>query len=151
MAYYKPARLIMTQPVVFEKAEFWYDQGILFIKFLNKDRRHAMTLDSMKDYVDTIIKLCNGRPSPFLIDMSEAVGNYSIASARYYGRNEALSRVHLGDAFVANGITAKLTIRSFKRIFDSKAPYRIFSNKEEAINHCMGVIEQKEISPALTN
>ncbi|WP_374958662.1 hypothetical protein [Gilvibacter sp.] len=126
----------MNQAVVFEKAKFWRDQDILFITFHNRDICHTMPLAAMERYVDTIHALCENKPTPFLIDVTDAIGSYSIAAAKYFAKCKKLEKIRVAEAFVANRIGSKLTIRSFKRIYDSKTPYKICSTREEALEYC---------------
>ena len=127
---------VMSQHIVLEKAEFQYEDGIMLITLNTVESDRVVSVDTLERYADTIIELCDNRRTPFLIDVSEAWGSYSVAAARYFAKSERLYSVRLADAFVARETRSVLSIRSFKRIYDPFTPYQICKTHDEAREFC---------------
>ncbi|WP_291182876.1 hypothetical protein [Gilvibacter sp.] len=127
---------VTSQHIVLDKAEFQYDSGVLLITFNTVESDKVVSIPTLERYADTIVTLCNNKRTPFLIDVSEAWGSYSVAAARYFAKSERLFNVRLADAFVAKETRSVLSIRSFKRIYDPFTPYQICNTYDEARQFC---------------
>lgn len=119
--------------IIYENAMFWTDSsGILYCKFNNKDSKSTLDYKTAKRYIDAIINLCNGKAMPFLIDVRDAKGTFSIAAAKLIAKNIELVKLRISEAFVINSIGITLLITSYKRIFNPITPYAVFRELDTA-------------------
>tara|TARA_R110002111_G_scaffold73624_2_gene117559 strand:- start:10 stop:429 length:420 start_codon:yes stop_codon:yes gene_type:complete len=126
----------MQEIIVFERAKFWYEDGILFCKLFNKDINHNLSEKSAQNYINAMSKLCQGRMSPFVIDVREAKGTYTSEAAKLISNSAKLLKVRLAEAYVLNSMGSKLTVVSYKRIFNPNTDYDIFKSMKDAIAYC---------------
>ncbi|KAA3624250.1 MAG: hypothetical protein DWP94_04085 [Flavobacterium sp.] len=130
----------MKGPIVIDNTKFWYSDGILFIEIINADPTNRLSELSLEKYVLAIEDLCDGKITPFCIDMRNAVGTYSIEAAKLFANGNRLNNIRIAEAFISSKIGIKLSIRSFKRIYDAHIPYEIFDTKEQALAHCRSFV-----------
>lgn len=121
----------------YEKAKFWTDSGILFCEFYNKDVNHKLSVETVKKYIETIKEISKGKSMPFLIDVRNSLGTFSIAAAELFANSTDLKRIRLSEAFIVNSINVKLLISSYKRIYEPITPFQFFNNKQKAIQYCI--------------
>lgn len=133
-------QIIMGHIIKFEEAVFWKDdEDILYCQSINANSIHKLDLNKAKLYIKAIIKLCEGKPMPFLIDLRNTKLIFSILAAKELSKNQKLHRLIISEVFVANSIAIELLIKSYKRLFDSKTPFKIFGNIEAAKDYCKQV------------
>jgi len=123
--------------IIFDKAKFKMDNGILFCEFINMDRTHRLQEDSVHKYIEAIKILCNGIPTPFLIDVRNATGTYTINAAKLFANSPELKLIRIAEAYVLSSTAMKLLIGAYKRIYEPATPFIIFDNLEQAINYCL--------------
>ncbi len=126
----------MDNFIQLEKAKFWYEDGILYGKLFNQDSNQSLKEENTLNYINAMIKLCNGVPSPFLIDLRDIKGTYTISAARLLSNTEALRNLRFCEAYLLNSLSSKLLVDSYKRIYDPKTPYRVFYDINGAVNYC---------------
>lgn len=126
----------MKGPIVVDNVKFWYTDGILFIEIINKDQSTRLSKLYLERYLLAIEDLCEGKITPFCIDLRNAVGTYSIEAAKLFSNERTLKNIRIAEAFISHKIGIKLSINSFKRIYDAHIPYEIFDTKEQALAYC---------------
>lgn len=126
----------MENFIQFEKAKFWYEDGILYGKLFNQDDNQSLKEENTLSYINAMIKLCNGVPSPFIIDLRDIKGTYTISAARLLSNTKTLRDLRLCEAYVLNSLSSKLLVNSYKRIYDPKTPYMVFYDIEGAVKYC---------------
>lgn len=136
--WHKPfvSRSYMDNTIHFEKATFWYQDGILYGKLFNQDINHNLKEENTLYYINALIKLCNGICSPFLIDLRDIKGTYTISAAKLLSNTKALRNLILCEAYVLNSLSSKLLVDSYKRIYDPKTPYMVFYDINGAVTYC---------------
>jgi len=55
-------------------------------------------------------------------------------------KENKLNNIRIAEAFISGKIGIKLSIRSFKRIYDADIPYEIFDTKEQALAYCRSFV-----------
>lgn len=119
--------------IIYENAMFWTDSSnILHCKFNNKDSKFKLDYKKARLYIRAITKLCNGRAMPFLIDVRDARGTYSIAAAKLMARSSELLKLRISEAFITNTIGIRVLITTYKRIYNPITPFGVFSELETA-------------------
>jgi len=127
----------MEHIVKFKEVDFWTDESdILYCRPLKFKYVHKLELDKVKKYIDAIELITNGKSMPFLIDLRDVQGTFSVLAAKELSKNIKLSQIRLSEAFVVNSIRMKLLILSYKRLFDPETPYMLFHDVELAKNYC---------------
>lgn len=126
----------MDNRIQFEKATFWYSEGILYCKLFNQDINYNLTEENTLNYINVMISLCNGVCSPFLIDLRDVKGTYTIDAAKLLSNTKAIKDLRLCEAFLLNSMSSKLLVDSYKRIYDPKTPFKIFYEMDGAIKYC---------------
>ena len=130
----------MEHVIKFEDIIFWKDEkDILYCKSINSESIHNLDIHKAKLYIKAIIELSEGKPMPFLIDLRNSRWTFSILAAKELSNNPKLQRLRISEAFVANTIAIELLIKSYKRLFDSRTPFKIFRNLETAKYYCKQV------------
>lgn len=120
----------------FESAKFWTSGGILFCQFMGKSAYCVLNEENSTRYINAIQEITQGKPMPFLIDIRNYVGTFSIQAAKLIASNPFLKKIRLSEAFVVNSINGKILIFSYKRIFEPLIPFNVFNNMEEALKFC---------------
>ncbi|HAT64516.1 MAG TPA: hypothetical protein DCS66_07920 [Flavobacteriaceae bacterium] len=126
----------MDNKIQFEKATLWYSEGILYCKLFNQDINYNLTEENTLNYINAMISLCNGVCSPFLIDLRDVKGTYTIDAAKLLSNTKAIKELRLCEAFLLNSMSSKLLVDSYKRIYDPKTPFKIFYEMDRAIKYC---------------
>ncbi len=123
--------------VIFENAMFWTDNTeILYCKFNNEDSNSKLTYSRAGQYINAIVKLCKGKPMPFLIDVRDTKGTFSISAAKLITNNPELVKLRISESFITNTIGIRLLITAYKRIYNPMTPFGVFSELEAAKNYC---------------
>ncbi|SKB57706.1 hypothetical protein SAMN05660866_02223 [Maribacter arcticus] len=129
---------IMENIITYEHATLWTDtNGILFCKINNLDAHNKLDFKSAQLYLEAIIKLTNGVPMPFLIDLRDTKGTFSIAAAQLLSKKFNTLPLVVSTAYVVNSLSINLLIQSYKRIYDTKIPFEIFKDMTSAKNYCL--------------
>lgn len=119
--------------IIYEDAMFWTDgSGILYCKFNNKDTNSKLDYRRAKLYIRAITKLCNGQAMPFLIDVRDARGTFSISAAKLLAKNLDLLRLRISEAFITNSLGINLLITTYKRIYNPITPFGVFNELVDA-------------------
>tara|TARA_B100001059_G_C17803667_1_gene567764 strand:+ start:227 stop:640 length:414 start_codon:yes stop_codon:yes gene_type:complete len=127
----------MKELIRINHAEFWTENGILYCNFNNSNPNYTLDSDRVKLYIDAIVKLCKGKPMPFVYDITNSKGTYSTSAAHLFANSPSLVKLRISEAFVLNTIGIKLLIHSYKRLYDTKTPYKIFNNMNDALSYCV--------------
>lgn len=123
----------MEEIIMFKNAMFWTDSSeTLYCRFNNDDSNSKLNYSEARLYIKTIVKLCNGKPMPFLIDVQNTRGTFSISAAKLMANNPELLKLRISEAFIANTIGVRVLISTYKRIFNPITPFGVFSNLESA-------------------
>ncbi len=124
--------------IIFETVMFWTDNsGILYCKFNNTNPEVKLNCSKAHQYIKAITKLCKGTPMPFLIDVRDNKGTFSIAAAKIITNSPELEKLRISESFITNTIGMRLLIIAYKRIFNPVTPYSVFSELESARNFCI--------------
>jgi hypothetical protein len=129
----------MEEAIIYENASFWTDSsGILYCKFGNNDSNSKLDFKSASLYIRAITKLCKGKAMPFLIDVRDTQGTFSINAAKLIAKNTELIKLRISEAFITNSIGIRVLITTYKRLYNPITPFEIFreleSGKEYSIN-----------------
>ncbi|MBZ0326114.1 MAG: hypothetical protein K8F54_00785 [Altibacter sp.] len=129
--------IMSDNSILFEKAKFKMDKGILFCEFFNTDMCQRLHEEIVHLYIQAMTALCNGNPTPFLIDVRKTTGTYTIHAAKLFANSPELKRVRISEAYVLDTNAMKLLISSYKRIYEPLTPFVIVNNLEQAITFCL--------------
>ena len=123
----------------FNRAKLWTDNGVLFCQIKNTNVNLNLEIDTLDCYINAVVKLCNGRPMPFLIDIRSSQGTILNPAAKLLAGNNDLKKLRLSEAFIINSIKMKLLINSYKRIFEPVTPFQIFDNLKDGLEYCIKI------------
>ncbi|MFV9549891.1 hypothetical protein [Algibacter sp. PT7-4] len=124
--------------IIYKNAMFWTDNsGILYCKFNNKDSNTTLDYKTAKHYINAVVKLCNGKAMPFLIDVRDAKGTFSIAAAKLIAKNLELVKLRISEAFLINNIGVSLLITTYKRLYNPITPFGVFRELDIAKAYSM--------------
>lgn len=127
----------MEHLIKFKEVVFWTDQNeILYCRPLKLKYVHKLELDKVKKYIDAIVQITNGKSMPFLIDLRDVQGTFSVLAAKELSNNIKLAQIRQSEVFVVNSINMKLLTLSYKRLFNPDTPYMLFHDIELAKNYC---------------
>jgi hypothetical protein len=129
----------MNDQIIFERAKFWTYQGILFCEIRNNDISINLNMETIKNYIEAILSLCNNQAMPFLIDLRDTKGAYVNSAAKLLATSPEIQKVRLVEIFVTNSMSIKLLINSYKRLFNPSTPFMIFNNYDEAVEYCVEI------------
>ncbi|MDD7886962.1 hypothetical protein [Flavivirga sp. 57AJ16] len=123
----------MDKIIKIGNAKFWIDRDEIFCcRFKTLDREYRLDSKKAQLYVATIIKLCNEKHMPFIIDLRDSLGTFSTEAANILSKTPELQRLKVFEAYICNSIGMRLLIISYKRIFDPTTPYFIFDDIKTA-------------------
>jgi hypothetical protein len=129
---------IMENIITYEHATLWTESnGILFCKINNLDVHNKLDFKSAQLYIEAIIKLTNGVPLPFVIDLRDTKGTFSTAAAQLLSKKFETMPLIVSTAYVVNSLAIHLLIQSYKRIYNTKMPQAIFKDMTSAKNYCL--------------
>ncbi|PQV48403.1 hypothetical protein CLV33_105262 [Jejuia pallidilutea] len=120
----------------FESVKFWTNNGILFCQFTGNNTNCTLNEKNAAKYIDAVKEVTQGKPMPFLVDIRNSVGNFSIPAAKLIASSPILKKIRISEAFIVNSINGKILIFSYKRIFEPKTPSRVFNNMKDALQFC---------------
>lgn len=120
----------------FDSVKFWTNSGILFCQFTGNEANCVLNEENSNKYIDAIKEITQGKPMPFLVDIRNSVGNFSVQSAKLIASSPFLKKIRLSEAFVVNSINGKILILSYKRIFEPLTPFKVFNNMKDALQFC---------------
>lgn len=126
------------ETVTNEYATFWTENNeILFCKINSCNMYKKLDYKMAQVYVASIRKLTNGVPMPFVLDLCDVKGSFSIDAAQFISKSlKSLSLITF-EAYVVNSLSVNLLIRSYKRLFDAKTPYAMFEDISKAREYCL--------------
>ena len=128
----------MSKIIGFNNAIFWTDDtGILYCEFSNNDPDVKLELNNIKLYIKAIITLCEGKPMPFLIDLKETQGAFSMAAAKLLAHNPELVKLRISESYVINTVGMKLLLAFYKRLYNRITPFAIFNDFVLAEEYCI--------------
>ncbi len=128
----------MCKIIGFNNAVFWTDEtGILYCEFSNNDPNFKLELNNVKLYIKAITKLCDGKPMPFLIDLKDTCGTFSVSAAKLMAHNPELIKLRISESYVINTFGMKLLLSFYKRLYDRVTPFAIFTDLELAKAYCL--------------
>ncbi len=127
----------MNDMIQIGNSKFWTDNDILYCQFRNKEANYKLETSKIKQYIDAIAKLCNGKAMPFLIDSRDIRVTYTRETANLLANSPILSKLRISEAFVFNSMEIKLVIASYKRIYEPITPFGVFNNLESAREYCV--------------
>ncbi|MFY0713283.1 hypothetical protein J1D01_06375 [Seonamhaeicola sp. NFXS20] len=129
--------------IILENAMFWIDDSkFLHCKFTNNDSNSKLNYGLVKRYINAISKLCKGKSMPFIIDVRNARGTFSISAAKLVANSPELIKLRISEAFVVNTIGVRLLITAYKRIYNPITPFGVFKNLELAKNYSIETEKQ---------
>ncbi|WCO03411.1 DUF7793 family protein [Psychroserpens ponticola] len=124
--------------IIIGSTKFWVGaKGILYCKFSNDNPNYKLDIERAKLYVQAIVRLCNGKSMPFLIDLRGTRGTFSPEAITVLAESSYLKVLRISEAFVYNSIGMKLLIISYKRIYNQVTPYFMFSDVAIAKQYCI--------------
>ena len=125
--------------IVFDKANFRMENGVLFCEFNNKDVGHRLQEESVHHYIKAASTLCEGNPTPFLINLQNTKGTYTINAAKLFANSPELKLIRIAEAYVLSSTAMKLLISAYKRIYEPRTPFIIVDNLDQATTFCLDV------------
>ncbi|MBU2928293.1 DUF7793 family protein [Winogradskyella psychrotolerans] len=119
----------MSKIIGFNNAIFWTDHtGILYCEFNNEDPNFKLELKNVELYIKAIITLCDGNAMPFLIDLKNTRGTFSVSAAKLLAQNPELIKLRISESYVINSLGGKLLLSFYKRLYDDATPFAIFED-----------------------
>ena len=128
----------MKNTITIGYTKFWTDRDdILYCEFANCETYYKLDLSTVKLYINAIVKLCNGKSMPFIIDLRGVRGTFSAEAASYFSKSSILKALIISEAFIVDTINTKLLITSYKRIYDPNIPHAVFNEIAPALQYCL--------------
>ena len=128
----------MSNTITIGYAKFWIDTNdILYCQFINSETYYKLDLVSVKLYIEAIKNLCNGKAMPFIIDLRGIRGTFSAEAASYFSKSPILKALIISEAFIVDTINTKLSITSYKRIYDPNISHAVFNEIAPALQYCL--------------
>ena len=104
------------------------DDGILRIKILPGAK---MTIDTLKEYLETSSKLLNGKKALVLVDGS---ADYEITEeAKAYGSSKEVTDTRIAIAYVTRSISNKLMFNLYLSVYKPAVPTKMFSSENSGL------------------
>ena len=104
------------------------DDGILRIKILPGAK---MTIDTLKEYLETSSKLLNGKKALVLVDGS---ADYEITEeAKAYGSSKEVTDTRIAIAYVTKSISNKLMFNLYLSVYKPAVPTKMFSSENSGL------------------
>ena len=111
-----------------DQSKFWIDNGILFCIIRHLDTNPYLNTITLEKYLNAVNILCEGKKIPFLIDLRNTEGTFSIKAAKTLATSHEFHDLIISEAYVVNSLKMKLLINSYKRIYEPLKPFIIFDN-----------------------
>ena len=92
-----------------------------------------ITLEEAKKREEAFLKLCNGKPYPFLFETRSSLINYSEEAREYFANSSKMMEIRLAEAFIVDNSGVRLFIMDYLKKNPTKCPTKIFTNEEDAI------------------
>ncbi|WP_040282136.1 DUF7793 family protein [Psychroserpens damuponensis] len=128
----------MSKMIGFKNAIFWTDDtGILYCEFSNNDPSFKLDIDNVMSYIKAITTLCDGKAMPFLIDLKDTCGTFSMTAAKLVAKNPDLIKLRISESYLIDRLGVKLLIAFYKRLYDPITPFKVFNDLEPAKNFCL--------------
>ena len=118
-----------------DQSKFWIDNGILFCIIRHLDTNPYLNTITLEKYLNAVNILCEGKKIPFLIDLRNTEGTFSIKAAKTLATSHEFHDLIISEAYVVNSLKMKLLINSYKRIYEPLKPFIIFDNYNDALNY----------------
>ena len=128
----------MSKVIEFNNAIFWTDDtGILYCEFSSSSPNLKLEKQNIELYINAIKTLCNGKPMPFLIDLKDIRGTFSVAAANLVTNNPEIVKLRITESYLVNTVRMKLWLACYKRLYDRITPFATFSDITSAKNYCL--------------
>ena len=115
------------------------DDHILRIKMNHSEE---MDLVEMKELVDSVNAISEGKPFCCLADVRNSVGS-STNEARQYAADHSYPSNKIADAIVISSLAKKLMANFYIQFNKPKSPTRIFTSENEALEWLNGILKNK--------
>lgn len=127
----------MDKIIKCRKAKFWLNDGVLFCEFIPKQCKKEFNEDFLKDYLNAIDTLSNGRYFPLLIDLRKLDNSFVFPVVKVLSKNPELKSAILSKSFVVSSFLTQLEINLFKFIHDPIIPNKVFVSYKKAVNYSL--------------
>lgn len=104
--------------------------GILWVSY---HKEVEMTPEDAKMHIDAVVRLCEGKKRPFLIDTRNAHGSYSLAAMRKIAKDPKIVDVRKAQAIIIDSLSNRLLANFYIKFQKPQNPIKIFEKEEEAI------------------
>jgi hypothetical protein len=116
--------------VILPQAELYFiSSHILKVDMLNQEE---LGLDEVKELLDAVFKLANGKPYCMLTDLRRCIGASS-NEARQYAADHSMPSNKIADAMITDSLAKKLTANFYIQFNKPKSPTRLFTSEDLAI------------------
>ncbi|PKA82603.1 hypothetical protein ATE92_0736 [Ulvibacter sp. MAR_2010_11] len=132
-----PETVKSNNAIIFGRAKFQIANGILHCEFFNMEMYHSLRAERAQTYIEAIKTLCQGKPTPFIIDIRNAKGTYTIEAAKLFADSPDLKFIRIAEAYILNSTAMKLLIGAYKRIYEPTTPFILVNDLEQAITYCL--------------
>ncbi len=119
-----------TNRIDLEHSSVWIDDD----NVLRIDYRGGGDLDIhyIKSHTEAILKVCNGIPRPFLIDLRDVFGSISYEGQNYLASYPELTKVRIAQAIVIDNLANRLLGNFYFSVLRPKGPRKIFNSVDKA-------------------
>lgn len=128
----------MEKPAISGHASFWIGMdGILYGTINNSNTYTKMDSYTASSYAATVSNLSKGRPVPLLIDLRNTQGALSLEAAEVLSDRFNKMSFVICEAYVVNSLALKLQVNTFKRLYNTRSPYKIYHSLKDAQEFCL--------------
>ncbi|NRD20376.1 hypothetical protein HNV08_09985 [Winogradskyella eckloniae] len=128
----------MSKVIGFNNAVFWTDHTeILYCEFNNSVPNLKLEQKVIESYIEAIANLCNEKPMPFLIDLKETRGTYTISIAKLIAKNQELEKLKITESYVINSAASRLLIGFYRKMYNDVTPIGLFKDYTLAKDYCL--------------
>lgn len=127
----------MSKVIGFNNAIFWTDDsGILYCEFSSSSNLKLET-QNIELYINAIKTLCDGKPMPFLIDLKDIRGTFSVAATNLITNNPEIVKLRITESYLVNTLRTKLWLACYKRLYNRITPFATFNDINSAERYCL--------------
>ncbi len=127
----------MSKVIGFNNAIFWTDDsGILYCEFSSSSNLKLET-QNIELYINAIKTLCDGKPMPFLIDLKDIRGTFSVSATNLITNNPEIVKLRITESYLVNNLRTKLWLACYKRLYDRITPFATFNDINSAERYCL--------------
>lgn len=134
----------MERVIKIGDAKIWTENNeILHLKLANDGKtNNKLNTNLVETYIKVITKLCNGKPMPFVFDLRDSKGTFTVPAVMLLAKSPALTKLRISEAFIFNSLGVKLLVISYKRIYDPITPFKLFTDMSAAKAYCTTIKKQ---------